>query len=66
MPGGASISTGYGVSRSIESDIKDGSTTAGSSAQEPTIRINHSPCAAAWRPAKREKTTLRVCPVHEG
>src|SRR5688572_8716557 len=30
------------------------------------ISADHSPCAAAWRPARREKTTLRVCPVQDG
>jgi len=26
----------------------------------------YSPIAAAFLPANREKTTLRVCPVHDG
>ena len=26
----------------------------------------HSPWVAACLPARREKTTLRVCPVHDG
>ena len=30
------------------------------------MRAVYNPCAAAWRPAKREKTTLRVCPVQDG